>query len=150
MLQRPSTELAQLYESDETAWLEQMVRCIREGRLEELDFAHLAEYLSDMARRDRREVTSRLIILLSHILKWEHQREKRSSSWQRTIVVQQQELDDLLTGVLRQHAEAAFASVYEKSVRRAAVETGLESASFPPSCPYTLDQILLFDPVGRE
>ena len=45
-----------LYEQDETAWLEAMSELIRLGRLEEIDYPNLAEYLADMARRDRREV----------------------------------------------------------------------------------------------
>jgi hypothetical protein len=31
-------------------------------RLGEMDFAHLSEYLSDMAKRDRREVKGRLMV----------------------------------------------------------------------------------------
>jgi hypothetical protein len=43
-----------LYEQDETAWLEAMAELARDGRAEDLDLLHLAEYLSDRARRDRR------------------------------------------------------------------------------------------------
>ncbi|MGH8479427.1 MAG: DUF29 family protein [Gammaproteobacteria bacterium] len=46
-----------LYEHDETAWLETMAELIRLGRLDEIDYPNLAEYLADMARRDRRETT---------------------------------------------------------------------------------------------
>ncbi len=52
--------LGVLYESDETAWLEAMSELIRLGRLEELDYPNLSEYLADLARCDRREVESRL------------------------------------------------------------------------------------------
>ncbi|HKM81947.1 MAG TPA: DUF29 family protein, partial [Candidatus Acidoferrum sp.] len=62
--------LPALYERDETAWLEAMAELARDGRAEDLDLGHLAEYLFDMARRDRREVESRLAVLLSHLLKW--------------------------------------------------------------------------------
>jgi len=74
-----------LYETDETAWLEETSRLIREGRLQELDYPHLQEYLLDMAKRDRREVRSRLIQLIAHILKWQHQLDSRSSSWKRSV-----------------------------------------------------------------
>ena len=53
------TTISDLYESDETAWLERMADLIHQGRLDVLDYPHLGEYLSDMARRDRREVESR-------------------------------------------------------------------------------------------
>src|SRR3954453_16491367 len=94
-----------LYEQDETAWLETMSELIRMGRLEEVDYPNLAEYLADMARRDRREVTSRLAVLIAHLLKWDHQPERRSGSWRGTVEVQRQELAELLESrVLRTHA----------------------------------------------
>jgi Fe-S cluster biosynthesis and repair protein YggX len=60
---------ASLYETDETAWLEKMSMLINERRYEKLDYKHLSEYLSDMAKRDRREVFSRLTTLLMQLLK---------------------------------------------------------------------------------
>src|SRR5271170_7741523 len=89
--------MSTLYEQDETAWLEAMAELIRLGRLEELDYPNLAEYLADMARRDRREVESRLTTLMTHILKWTHQPDRRSGSWKGTVVEQRQELEGLLS-----------------------------------------------------
>ena len=54
--------------SDEVAWLEQSASLIRQGQLSRLDVAHLAEYLEDMAKNERREVRSRLVVLLAHLL----------------------------------------------------------------------------------
>src|SRR5262245_11736870 len=84
-----------LYEQDETAWLEAMARLAAQRRVQEMDLAHLSEYLTDMARRDRREVFSRLVTLLTHLLKWEHQPEGRSGSWRGTIREQRRELRQL-------------------------------------------------------
>jgi hypothetical protein len=143
MIQRAATTLEHLYESDETAWLEEMADLIQQGRLGDLDYPHLGEYLTDMARRDRREVESRLTTLLGHVLKWVHSPEQRSRSWRATIVEQRQELSRLAArGVLRNHAEAVLANVYAEAVERAAAETGLAAESFPAACPYTLDQVL--------
>jgi hypothetical protein len=143
MIQRAASPLSQLYESDETAWLEEMADLIQQGRWGDLDYPHLGEYLADMARRDRREVESRLATLLAHVLKWVHQPEQRSRSWRGTIVEQRQELEGLLgRGVLRNHAESVLADVYRKAVERAAAETGLPGATFPEACPYTLEQML--------
>ena len=143
MIQRAATSLSQLYEADETAWLEAMADLVRQGRWDDLDYPHLGEYLSDMARRDRREVESRLATLLTHVLKWVHQPEHRSRSWRGTIIEQRQELASLATrGVLRHHAEAVLADAYAKAVERAAAETGLAVTVFPAECPYTLEQLL--------
>ena len=132
-----------LYEQDETAWLEAMAELARDGRAEGLDLANLAEYLSDMARRDRREVESWLVVLLTQLLKWTHQPEHRSRTWRAIVVEQRQELNRLADrGVLRNHAEAVLASVYPDAVERAAAETGLSPESFPAECRYTLDPLL--------
>ena len=78
-----TSSLCAIYEQDETAWLDIMAELIRERRIEDLDLPHLAEFLSDMARRDRREVESRMIVLLAHLLKWSQQPKRRSRSWRR-------------------------------------------------------------------
>ncbi|MCI0460065.1 MAG: DUF29 domain-containing protein [Gemmataceae bacterium] len=143
MIQRAATTLAQLYEADETAWLEVMADLIQQGRWGDLDYPHLGEYLSDLARRDRREVESRLATLLAHVLKWVHQPEHRSRSWRGTLIEQRQELGRLVArGVLRNHAEAVLADAYAEAVERATAETGLAAESFPAECPYTLEQLL--------
>src|SRR5947208_16331630 len=135
-----------LYEQDETAWLEALSELIRQGRLDEVDYPNLAEYLADMARRDRREVESQLTALLAHALKWVHQPERRSGSWRGTIIEQRQELEGLVSrGVLRNHAEAVLADVYRKAVERTAAETELPVETFPVECAYTLDQLLSAD-----
>lgn len=135
-----------LYERDETAWLETMAELIRLGRLEEVDYPNLAEYLTDMARRDRREVESRLTLLIAHALKWAHQPDRQSGSWKSTIIEQRHELEGLVSrGVLRNHAEALLADVYDKAVERVTAETGLPAKTFSVACPYTLDQLLSAD-----
>lgn len=143
MIQRAAPTLAELFEADETAWLEAMVELIRQRQWDELDYRHLEEFLGDVARRDRREVESRLATLLAHLLKWVQQPEQRSRSWRGTIVEQRFELERLADrGVLRNHAEAVLASAYVEAVKRAAAETGLAEESFPAQCPYTLEQLL--------
>src|SRR5437763_1681903 len=84
-----------LYEQDETAWLEATAELIRLGRLDEIDYPNLAEYLADMARRDRREVESRLAVFLTHALKWAHQPDRRSGNRRGTATEQGQEVEGL-------------------------------------------------------
>jgi hypothetical protein len=134
--------LAELYEPDETAWLEESSRLIRAGRLDELDYENLASYLEDMARSDRREVESRLDTLIAHLLKWQFQPDHRTNSWKATIVEQRRQLKRLLTGTLRNHAEALLADCYRGGVELAAAQTGLDASAFPAECPFALEQIL--------
>ena len=138
-----SNDLAALYERDETAWLEINSGLIRDGRLDEVDHANLAEYLSDMAKRDRREVTSRLAMLIAHLLKCQYQPERRTRSWDKTILVQRAKLEDLIEGgVLRNHAAEVLAKAYVRAVKQAVIETGLPEFDFPTDCPYSVDELL--------
>jgi hypothetical protein len=143
MVQRTPAATAALYEADETAWLEATAELIRGGRLSEVDVNTLAEYLTDMARRDRREVFSRLVVLLSHLLKWEHQPDRRCGSWRGTILEQQRELRQLLeSGTLRNHAAAVFADAYAEARKQAAAEAGLARQTFPEVCRWDIESAL--------
>ncbi len=143
MVQRTHAATAALYEVDETAWLEITAELIRSGRLTEVDLNTLAEYLTDMARRDRREVFSRLVVLLSHLLKWEYQPVHRPGSWRGTSLEKQRELRQLLeSGSLRNHATAVFADAYADARKQAAAETGLARKAFPEECRWDLDSAL--------
>src|SRR5690242_9601064 len=92
MFAAAAVDLSALYEVDETAWLDSMAVLIEQGEFADLDYFHLAEYLADTARRDRREVTGRLVVALLHLLKWHYQLQQRSNSWRGSIVAQRQSL----------------------------------------------------------
>jgi len=146
MIQQGIPALSQLYEADETAWLEAMAELIQQGHWDDLDYPHLQEYLSDMAQRDRREVESRLATLFTHMLKWTYQPDHRSRSWRGTIIEQRYQLvRQASRGVLRNHAEAVLTDAYAEATVRAAAETGLATDAFPSACPYTLEQLLSAD-----
>jgi hypothetical protein len=136
-------DLSVLYDQDETAWLEAMSALAANGRHAEMDFKHLSEYLADMAKRDKREVFTRLVVLLCHLLKCAHQPERRSGSWRGTIREQRRELRQLLTsGTLRNHAEAVLADAYAEARRQAADETELSVDVFPVEDVRGLDELL--------
>jgi len=149
MVRQTATADPSLYAADETAWLETAAELVRQGRVQEVDAGCLAEYLSDMARRDRREVESRLTLLLTHILKWHAQPDRRSGGWRATVIEQRQELAGLAgSGVLRNHAEAVLDDAYSNAVERAAAETGLPTESFPTGCKFTFQQLIADDPLA--
>jgi hypothetical protein len=131
-----------LFEQDETAWLEQTAGLIAQRRFAEIDHHQLSEYLADMARRDKREVLSRLVVLLAHLLKWEHQPQQRTPSWEATILHQREELHDLLeSGVLRNYAGEVLAKAYQRATKQAALETAAAEGAFPPACPWSLEEL---------
>jgi len=138
--------LSELYDLDETAWLEEMSRLAAARLFGDMDAEHLAEYVSDMARRDKREVLSRVTTLLLHLLKWDFQHDRRSKSRQATIASPRDELKDLLeSGTLLNHARDVLAEAYARAVRQAALETDSEETSFPAECPFTLETIVSSD-----
>jgi hypothetical protein len=135
--------LSTLYEQDETAWLEAMAELVAQRRFAELDYLHLSEYLADMAKRDRREVFSRLVVLMSHLLKWQHQPEWRSGSWRGTMREQRRELRQLLeSGTLKRHAEAVLLDAYAEARKQASDETELGLDVFPLECAWDLEELL--------
>jgi hypothetical protein len=141
MVQAPN--LKSLYERDETAWLEAMAALAANGHYAEMDYQHLSEYLADMAKRDRREVFSRLVVLVTHLLKWDHQPERRSGSWRGMMREQRRELRQLLeSGTLRNHAEAVLADAYAEARRQAADETEMALSVFPLENRWSLEELV--------
>jgi hypothetical protein len=97
-----------------------------------------------MAKRYRREVFSRLVPLLLHLLKWEFQPEQRTGSWRGTILEQRSELRLLLeSGTLYNHALAILAETYAEARMRASAETGRPRGAFPAECRWVLGTLLI-------
>ena len=143
MANRLAVALPSLYLEDETAWLETMALLAVERRFHEFDCEHLGEYLSDMARRDRREVYCRLVVLLTHVLKWDHQPEKRSGSWRGSILTQRRELRLLLESrTLRNHAIASLSEAHQEAREQAAAETVLPIDTFPAEPVRSVDELI--------
>ena len=136
-------KLADLYEEDETAWLERTARLVRLGKHAEIDRKILAEYLTDMAKREKREVYHRLVVLIKHLLKQQHQPQRSSHGWVKTINTQRRHLQELLTSrTLKASARAVLAKAYRRAVVEAASETKLDQDAFPAKPAYTLDDLL--------
>jgi hypothetical protein len=141
------------YDADFFQWTQSTAEMIRQGRLAEVDLEHVAEEIEDMGKRDRREVRSRLIVLVMHLLKWELQLELRTPSWRSTIREQRMQIQLIIqdSPSLRRLPSDELVTTYEHAVERAIAETGLGANQFPSSCPYSAEQILASDfvPEGR-
>lgn len=128
------------YEKDFYAWAAHNAELLRQGNFSELDTENIAEELEAMSRSEKRELINRLAVLLRHLLKWHYQPDKRSHSWEYTIIEQvQQVLED--SPSLSREFEEKLKRAYDLAVLSAARETGLSRNAFPVACPYTFDQI---------
>ncbi|BAG00974.1 DUF29 domain-containing protein [Microcystis aeruginosa] len=140
-------QLSQLYETDFNLWLEQTINHLKKGNLEALDLDNLIEEISDMVRNNRREVFSRLKVLLMHLLKWQYQPEKRTNSWINTIDEQREQLELILrdSPSLKPYLADIFAECYQKAVRGMVNETNLPKETFLVDCPFSQEQVLKWD-----
>lgn len=132
------------YDHDFYAWTQHQAAVLREAVYHELDIENLAEEIESLGKRDRRELGSRLQVLVRHLLKWAYQPEGRGPSWRRTIRTQRLEIEELLADSpsLRPRVSALMAERYTRWVKDAAEETGLSETVFPPACPWTMDEVL--------
>jgi len=135
---------AELYDQDFYEWTVRNAELLRSGRASEADLEHIAEEIEDMGRRHRRELLSRLGVLITHLLKWQTQPEMRGSSWTATIRLQRMELIQLLEEMpsLRPYLRNNVPKAYEEGMLRAVAETGLPPEAFPSTCPFPLKALL--------
>jgi Domain of unknown function DUF29 len=135
------------YEKDFYAWTIEQSRLLRSGELSAIDAANIAEEIESMGRGDRRELRSRLVVLMTHLLKWRHQPGARSRSWSATIDEQRLQTEEVLdeSPSLRPMVAATLSDAYAIARARAIAETGLAEEAFPEACPFTPDEVLSRD-----
>jgi hypothetical protein len=132
---------------DEHAWLIQQAKVLRARRLKTLDIENVAEFLESMARKDVREMTSRLCILYAHLLKFQLEPQRAGRSWALSVINSQHALAEFIDAPsLRREAEAHLPKVWERACTRASIETGLPRSALPRRNPWTLDQAMAWDP----
>ncbi len=132
------------YEKDFYAWTVHNAQLLREGRLSEVDLEHVAEEIESMGKSEKRELVNRLGVLITHLLKWKLQKEKRSNSWKYTIEEQRDEVLELLeeSPSLKYEVQEKLNRAYRKSILWAATEMGVSKSMFDKECPFTLENIL--------
>ena len=130
------------YEDDTVLWAERQADALRRRASNELDWENVAEEIESLARTDRREIRSRLVILCQHLLKWQFQPEARSNSGRSSIHEARDRIADLIeeSPSLAAYPGAQLSDSYERGRKLALIET--EIAGLPASCPWTIEQVL--------
>jgi len=134
----------ELYEKDFYRWAIHNADLLSAGEIANADIQHIAEEIRDMGSRERRELLSRLRILLAHLLKWQAQPEHQSRSCRVPVLNQRHEIALLIDEMpsLRRLLEEAFPTAYGRAVEMAAAETGFPGSRFPKECPFSLKKVL--------
>lgn len=134
------------YDSDFYAWAKEQAQLLRAGNLNttEIDIANIAEELEGLSRSEKRQLINRLAILLLHLLKWQHQSQRRSHSWQYTIEEQRLRVSEHIADnpSLKHQLVDAINRAYKLAVVKACRQTHLPKPTFAKNCPYRWEQII--------
>jgi hypothetical protein len=133
------------YDTDFYAWTQVQAAALRAKHLAALDIEHLAEEVEDLGRAVRKGIGSQLERLLLHLLKWRYDPATDPRRlWRVTIRHARREIADELAEnrSLHGYPAARLATAYQHAREDAADDTGLSLATFPETCPWTIEQVL--------
>ena len=137
------------YDQDILAWSQEQARLLRAGRFDLLDLEHLADEIEDVGKSEKRELSSRMAVLLAHLFKWQFQPERRGRSWSATIEVQREQIALVLqeTPSLKNSLTDDLWNRKTWNDARAIVAKELAEqpqliAQFPKQCPWPLADVL--------
>lgn len=138
------THMDDLYNNDYYSWIIQQSGLLKEKKFNELDLDNLIEEVESMGRSELRALTSKYVILLMHLLKWENQPTHRSKSWEISIRNSRCDVLDILdeSPGLKSQYQTCFEKAYDRARREASKETGLDISFFPIDCPWNMDIIM--------
>lgn len=139
---RPRPAIA--YEADFAAWSKDQAERLRELRPNRIDWENIAEEIEGLGGSQRREIRSRLVVLLTHLLKWAYQPDQRSNSWRASVAGAREEilLELSESPSLKRYPGEVLARQYAIACLDASGQTELPLEVFPETCPFTIDQVL--------
>ena len=135
---------ATTYDSDVILWSEEQARLLRARRFAAFDIEHLADEIEDVGKSEKRELASRMAVLLAHLLKWRSQPAGRPKSCRATIVVQRKRVvlalkeTPSLKAVMRNPDWQE--DMWLDALAQASRKTGPAMEDLPDACPWTMDQ----------
>ncbi len=133
-----------LYDQDFYAWANEQARLLRAGDLSAADIEHIAEEIESMGRSEKRELVSRLTILLIHLLKWRFQPDMRTKSWRKNVTVQRVRLESHMRDnpSLKSTLAEGIKEAFRVARLEAEAETGIDESTFPTVCPWSFEQLM--------
>lgn len=112
--------------------------------MDEVDFENIIEEMEALGRSEQDELTSRLTVLITHLLKWQYQPTMRGHSWKYSIIEQRKKSESRLkkSPRLKSKLDEILFDAYDFATAVAARETGLDAKVFPQQCPYSFEEIM--------
>jgi hypothetical protein len=134
-----------LYEKDILLWVEDTVSKLKKHDFENLDIKNLIEEVEALGISQKKELISRLMILLEHLLKRLYVDSPYDyNGWERTIRNQRAEIDLLISQVpsLQSRWEISFNDAWKRALLK--VKKEYQKVYFPEECPFeqTIETIL--------
>ncbi|BFM40121.1 DUF29 domain-containing protein [Synechocystis sp. LKSZ1] len=150
-----------LYNNDFQGWIEETIHHLENQQFDQLDIQNLIEELAELGRSEKRSLESNLMILIAHLLKLRIQQdvpEAMKGSWYDSVVEHRQRVCKSLrdTPSLKGYLASAIESAYPDA-RKVAIKEGKLAKfgvrippefDYPPTCPFTLEQLLDEDFMG--
>ncbi|MEA5616552.1 DUF29 domain-containing protein [Cronbergia sp. UHCC 0137] len=136
-------DIKTLYESNYLQWLEETIECLKSRQFAELDYENLIEELEDLAKNEKRRVKSLLEQIIRHLLLyqyWDLEKPRNANHWAAEITSFRNQLNEDLTGNLRNYLEDNFTLIYSHALDYVKAKTQLKT--LPQVCPYSLVQVL--------
>jgi len=133
-----------LHDSDFYAWSLEQAGLLRAGRIGEADLETIAEEIESMGKTEKRELVSRLTVLLLRLLKWRHQPSHRGKSSRLSIANARNEITDHFEDnpSLKAVLDSAMGQAYRSARLKAAIETELDEDAFPARCPWSFTEAM--------
>ncbi|AFY36376.1 DUF29 domain-containing protein [Calothrix sp. PCC 7507] len=138
-----TTNLKELYETDENLWLEATIELLKQKQFNQLDLENLIAELISLGKRDLAKAKSLLRQIIIHILLlkyWQLEYERNYRYWLGEIKTFRYDLNNHLTTNLMNKLQDDLENIYQSAVDFVQVKTDL--TIFLEKCPYTLAQLL--------
>ncbi|MFN5954592.1 MAG: DUF29 domain-containing protein [Dolichospermum sp.] len=139
-----------LYDQDFYLWIQTTIQHLQERNLEQLDIENLIEEIDSMGRSEKKELKTRLVVLIEHLLKlqyWIEEKDDNARGWRNTVVEQRRQITYTLADSpsLKAILNDVFLPCYQDAKNDTINKYQLPSNLFPEEPPFSLAQVLNAD-----
>ncbi|PSR16909.1 DUF29 domain-containing protein [filamentous cyanobacterium CCP3] len=136
-----------LYDQDFYRWIQHTVQALKDRDLDVVDWENLIEEIDSMGRSEKKELKSRLLVILEHLLKlmfWELEKAQNSRGWRNTVIEQRGQLELLLddSPSLKPMVQELFLESYARARTQVLQKSDLPSDRIPTLPPFSADDAL--------